>query len=103
MWRAYIPVKDKTDLDGFPSWLVSFDGDNFIEVRHKPDISRASTMQALWSVTVNGHKRRRGQTASNSLPLEPVTRKEIELVGGAIEVVAGESVGAQVSEEEYEV
>lgn len=113
MWRAYIPVRDKNDLDGFPSWLVSFDGVNFIEVRHKPDNDRKSTMHALWSVVVNGHRKRRGQTKATTMPTpEPVTRKEIELVGGTIEVVTDGNnttehthrlVGPEIQEEEYEV
>lgn len=88
MWRAFVPVKDKSDLDAFPSWLVSFDGEHFIEVRHKPDFTRETSMRVLWGVVVDGPARpRRGQPAATTLQPEPITQKEIELVGGTIEIV----------------
>ena len=88
MWRAFIPVKNKNDLDAFPSWLVSFDGDNFIEVRHKPDFCRETSMRVLWGVVVDGPARpRRGQSAATTLHPQPLSRAEVEKVGGVIEIV----------------
>jgi len=56
MWRAFIPAARKDDLDAFPAWFVSFDGQQFVEVTDKPLIDRQSTMEVLWNLAINGTK-----------------------------------------------
>lgn len=69
MWRAFIPARDKHDTDAFPMWLVSFDGVRFVEVTEKPDVSRADTLRALWSVTVDGPRKKKRQAILLAPPI----------------------------------
>lgn len=78
MWRAFVPVRDRHDTDELPAWFVSFDGERFIEVRRKPELSQVSMLKTLWGATLDGPSRRASR--NGLLQVAPVLRKDLERI-----------------------
>lgn len=95
MYRAFVPIKVTKEsrvadeLEAFPSWLVSFDGQRFVEVVQKPEPANASTMRAAWSVAVDGpRKGKRGQSKGRTMPsAPPIPRYLVERFAEKIEQI----------------
>lgn len=91
MYRAFVPLKiDRksniaSELDAFPSWLVSFDGERFIEVTEKPSPSNISLLRILWMVSIDGPRKKRRK--NDAIMPQSISRKLVEKFAEKIEEI----------------
>lgn len=87
MFRAFVPATTKDDLEAFPAWFVSFDGQQFVETTQRPIADRAWSLKALWQLAIDGPKRmKRGQSRNSVMPQPIFQRAELEPVAQIEEV-----------------
>lgn len=91
MYRAFLPLKvDRksniaSELDAFPSWLVSFDGKRFIEVTQKPSADNISLLRILWSVSIDGPRKKRRK--HDAIMPQTISRELVDRFAEAVEEI----------------